>query len=112
MGLLHHALAYVLGGLTFLPLVILAIFAHAYYTLPVVDPAEARREQDEQLQESVAGPVDLSKLPAVLQKPDRERDAAAGYFAISREYVAGGVNGKPPERLTPAGEVDFSWMRT
>ena len=105
MGLLHHALAYVLGGLTFLPLVILAIFAHAYYTLPVVDPAEARREQDEQLQESVAGPVDLSKLPAVLQKPDRERDAAAGYFAISREYVAGGVNGKPPERLTPAGEV-------
>ena len=105
MGFLHLALAYVLGGLTFLPLVILAVFAHAYYTLPVVDPATARQNQDDNSQEAVAGPVDLSKLPAELQKPDRERDAAAGYFAISREYVAGGVNGKPPERLTPAGEV-------
>ena len=30
---------------------------------------------------------------------------AAGYFAVCREYVPGGVNGKPPERTTPAGEV-------
>ena len=30
---------------------------------------------------------------------------AAGYFAVCREYVPGGVNGKPPERTTPAGAV-------
>lgn len=34
-----------------------------------------------------------------------ESDVAAGYFAVCREYVPGGVNGKPPERMTPAGEV-------
>jgi hypothetical protein len=102
---LHLALAYVLGGLTFLPLLVLLVFAHAYYTQPVVDPAAERQKQHDALGTLAEGPADLSKLPVELQKPDRERDAAAGYFAISREYVAGGVNGKPPERLTPAGEV-------
>ncbi|KAJ5233702.1 uncharacterized protein N7469_005468 [Penicillium citrinum] len=34
-----------------------------------------------------------------------DSDVAAGYFAVCREYVPGGVNGKPPERTTPAGEV-------
>ncbi|KAJ5119641.1 hypothetical protein N7448_010310 [Penicillium atrosanguineum] len=34
-----------------------------------------------------------------------DTDVAAGYFAVCREYVPGGVNGKPPERTTPAGEV-------
>lgn len=32
-------------------------------------------------------------------------DVAAGYFAVCREYVPGGVNGKPPERTTPAGST-------
>lgn len=34
-----------------------------------------------------------------------EADVAAGYFAVCREYVPGGINGKPPERITPAGAV-------
>jgi len=32
-------------------------------------------------------------------------DVCAGYFAVCREYVPGGVNGKPPDRTTPAGAV-------
>ncbi|MCJ1473437.1 DNA polymerase zeta [Lambiella insularis] len=35
----------------------------------------------------------------------QELDVAEGFFAVCREYVPGGVNGKPPERTTPAGEV-------
>ncbi|KAH0607461.1 uncharacterized protein H6S33_002495 [Morchella sextelata] len=31
-------------------------------------------------------------------------DVAAGYFAVTREFVPGGVNGKPPERTSPAGK--------
>ena len=34
-----------------------------------------------------------------------EADVAAGYFAVCREYVPGGVNGKPPERSTPVGST-------
>ncbi len=50
-----------------------------------------------------------------------DSDVAAGYFAVTREYVPGGVNGepdiftcmgsaekgvgKPPDKLSPAGEV-------
>jgi hypothetical protein len=97
--------AYVFGGLTFIPLLLLAILGHAYYTLPVVDPVAERQKQDKILHTVPDSQPDLSSLPVELRKRDREQDAAAGYFAISRDYVSGGVNGKPPERLTPTGEV-------
>jgi len=40
-----------------------------------------------------------------LKRSTHEPDTFAGYFAVCREYVPGGVNGKPPDRLTPAGAV-------
>jgi hypothetical protein len=40
-----------------------------------------------------------------LKSRTHEADVFAGYFAVCREYVPGGVNGKPPERTTPAGAV-------
>lgn len=43
----------------------------------------------------------LEKLKAKTHVPD----VCAGYFAVCREYVPGGVNGKPPDRTTPAGAV-------
>lgn len=105
-GVLSFLLVYIIGGFTFIPLVIAAVFCHAYLTFPTVDTSTNLRQNDD-------GPKDpfsdrdesSSSIPAELQKVDRERDAAAGYFAICREFVPGGVNGKPPERLTPAGEV-------
>ncbi|KAK3047268.1 hypothetical protein LTS18_013183, partial [Coniosporium uncinatum] len=44
-------------------------------------------------------------IPEELKPKSHEPDVAAGYFAVCREYVPGGVNGKPPERTTPAGDV-------
>ncbi len=41
----------------------------------------------------------LEKLKGRTHVPD----AFAGYFAVCREFVPGGVNGKPPDRTTPAG---------
>jgi len=43
----------------------------------------------------------LEKLKGKTHVPD----VCAGYFAVCREYVPGGVNGKPPDRTTPAGAV-------
>jgi hypothetical protein len=100
---------YVLGGLTFLPLLIGLLLLHAYYTLPFSkdesqrlkdDPAQLNRPEDEK-------PVFKSGTDDLEEKFKRKHDSdvAAGYFAVCREYVPGGVNGKPPERPSPAGDV-------
>ncbi|KAF1958745.1 hypothetical protein CC80DRAFT_407983, partial [Byssothecium circinans] len=41
------------------------------------------------------------------EKKSREHvpDVASGYFAVCREYVPGGINGKPPKRTTPTGSA-------
>jgi len=101
---------YILGGITFLPLLVLLVLLHAYYTLPEAkedistiandDPAELARPDDDK-------PAFKSGTDDLAEKFHRKHDSdvAAGYFAVCREYVPGGVNGKPPEKLTPAGEV-------
>ncbi|KAI4165166.1 MAG: hypothetical protein LQ342_001034 [Letrouitia transgressa] len=102
---------YVLGGITFLPLVLGLVILHAYLWFPhVVDatgpPAEPPGllpdpKEDGQDLGSVTG---LSDFGGAFVR-DREPDVAAGYFAVCREYVPGGVNGKPPERVTPVAAV-------
>ena len=100
---------YVLGGVTFIPLLLGLVFFHAYKTFPTVsesdlpppdDPANIKLSTDDATNLKT-GTDDLA------EKFHRrhESDVAAGYFAVCREYVPGGVNGKPPERKTPAGEV-------
>lgn len=101
---------YFLGGLTFIPLVLSLVFLSIYLTLPHIPPPSQqaceqardplRRDTDDQ--ESLKSGTD-----ALAEEFHRthESDVAAGYFAVCREYVPGGVNGKPPERTTPAGEV-------
>ena len=100
---------YVLGGVTFVPLIAVAIIAFVYYTSRsptdpstsnIDDPAQITRENDEKL-------VLKSGTDDLAEKFQRkhESDVGAGYFAVCREYVPGGVNGKPPEKLSPAGEV-------
>ena len=100
---------YVLGGLTFAPLCIGLLLAFIYYTsIPPIDhtstkgndPAEITRPNDEKL-------IFKSGTDDLEEKFHRKHDSdvAAGYFAVCREYVPGGVNGKPPDKLSPAGEV-------
>src|SRR5579859_6641928 len=100
---------YVLGGVTFIPLLLGLVIFHACKTFPTVpesdlpppdDPANIKLSTDDATNLKT-GTDDLA------EKFHRrhESDVAAGYFAVCREYVPGGVNGKPPERKTPAGEV-------
>lgn len=101
---------YILGGLTFIPLLLALLFLHAYLTLPCASeevdrdrgqhPADIRRPSDDLFSLKSGTDVLAERFHRA-----HEGDVAAGYFAVCREYVPGGVNGKPPERTTPAGEV-------
>lgn len=100
---------YVLGGVTFLPLVVLIVLCHSYLTFPVIESTNGERTST-----GASGTkggdggdqkIELDSIPTELKQRTHEPDVAAGYFAVCREYVPGGVNGKPPERTTPAGSV-------
>jgi len=92
--------AYILGGFTFLPLALLVFFTYSLLTLPKARLGLKSRDQDLLTRESTS-----AELKEKLEKSTPEHDVAAGYFAVCREYVPGGINGKPPDRTTPAGET-------
>lgn len=106
-------IAYLLGGVTFVPLVILAVLAHAHYTFPhrpdVPAASSAEREDD-----IVQPGDDITALEAAKEEEEKEEaklranldfEVAAGYFAVCREYLPLGVNAKPTERATPTGSA-------
>ncbi|KAK7917013.1 hypothetical protein PG985_010621 [Apiospora marii] len=104
-------LTYLLGGVTFIPLVLATILLHAYWTLPVRDHAQETRADDA---DSIVQPGDeTTDLKATLKgqkeelksRPADASDTAAGYFAVCREYVPMGIDAKPIERSTPIGST-------
>lgn len=100
---------YLLGGVTFVPLLLGFLFLFAYCTLPESREAENAPVEDlsQLVQDGDEKVVLKTGTDDLAEKFHRkhESDVAAGYFAVCREYVPGGVNGKPPEKLSPAGEV-------
>jgi hypothetical protein len=100
---------YVLGGFTLIPLLLSLIFLHAYKTFPTKSDSEPPPTDDPaNIKLSTDDTVNLKTATDTLAEQfyrKHESDVAAGYFAVCREYVPGGINGKPPERKTPAGEV-------
>jgi hypothetical protein len=112
-GLVGFLFVYILGGLTFVPLLIISILLHAYLAFPVREDTAYRENEAD----SIVRPGDdvdaikrAQKILAEKFQPQKnnEADVAAGYFAVCREYVPGGVNGKPPERNTPLGSTVVS----
>lgn len=105
-------LAYLLGGVTLLPLVVIVVAAHAYFFLPhrpsasvSSDPrSDSSTTAKEGSLKDAGDDTDTIDAAKLAQEP-AEPDVAAAYFAVCREYVPGGVNGKPPERTTPAGQT-------
>lgn len=99
---------YILGGVTFIPLVLLSILVYAYYTLPDTSARTVSRDDAASLvkpgDEKIVLKTGTDELAEKFHRR-HESDVAAGYFAVCREYVPGGVNGKPPDKLSPAGEV-------
>jgi len=97
---------YILGGLTFLPLIVCLVILHAYLTFPErSDPSSPNDLHDPNDDaHSIRSSIVLAEVEEKFRR-HHEGDVASGYFAVCREYVPGGVNGKPPERTTPAGTV-------
>ncbi|KAJ5971056.1 uncharacterized protein N7479_000974 [Penicillium vulpinum] len=96
---------YALGGITFIPLLLSLILLYAYLTLPF---APQLPQSCEKAPDPVRQPTDddfslKSGTDQLAEKFHRthESDVAAGYFAVCREYVPGGVNGKPPRERLP-----------
>lgn len=111
MGSLSLLLAYLIGGLTFLPLLIVSLLVHAYFVFPIRDDI-ALSESDTPSLLRDGDDIDAikraQKTLGEQPRSEHETDVAAGYFAVCREYVPGGVNGKPPERTTPTGFTTVS----
>lgn len=109
---------YLVGGLTLLPAVV--VLAWFWVTTKVeseglesprtgevsspdrkaIDHTRAKDEDDISLGIGLDEEI-LKKLKRRTSEPD----TFAGYFAVCREFVPGGVNGKPPDRTTPTGAV-------
>ena len=99
---------YVLGGLTFLPLALCVVLLHAYLTFPHASATSTSHDENDNIRiSSDDGKTIVSGQEAIAKRlqGDQETDVAEGYFAVCREYVPGGVNGKPPVRSTPAGSA-------
>ncbi|EPS26677.1 hypothetical protein PDE_01615 [Penicillium oxalicum 114-2] len=108
-SLVSFIVVYVLGGITFIPLVLLGAFLYTYLTLPDSPSSDQsyNRKTDELRRPDDDEHSLKSGTDQLAEEFHRAHDSevATGYFAVCREYVPGGVNGKPPERTTPAGEV-------
>ncbi|KAK5956380.1 hypothetical protein OHC33_002957 [Knufia fluminis] len=109
MSFRAYLYVYLFGGVTFIPLVLGLLLLYVHTTLPRVDstkdvpkddPSRLTREGDEKIILKT-GTDDLAEK----FHRKHESDVAAGYFAVCREYVPGGVNGKPPEIKSPASDV-------
>lgn len=111
---------YLVGGLTLLPAVLVAAWflgtrateqdSHNINTAGDGATSEQRRKSDTSAngknEDNVQVGVGIDdEILEKLKGRTHEPDACAGYFAVCREYVPGGVNGKPPDRTTPAGAV-------
>lgn len=104
-------LTYLLGGVTFLPLMVLVVLVHAHFTFPYredADPVKVTNDDD-----PVRPGDDLAPLKAAQKElkehakksSHSETETAAGYFAVCREYAPMGINAKPIERSTPIGST-------
>jgi hypothetical protein len=88
---------YMLGGITFVPLIIAVIFLHAFFALPVHDESSnTNTAASSSIRHRDDDGTNLKTGTDVLAEQftrKHESDVAAGYFAVCREYVPGGVNG-------------------
>lgn len=100
MSFLSFLVVYLVGGISFLPLLLGLILLYAHFTFPHVlleEPtSDLVREGDDEK-------IFKTEDEKTLRKHNASADVAAGYFAVTREFVPGGVNGKPPERISPGG---------
>ncbi|RKF64937.1 putative PH domain-containing protein [Erysiphe neolycopersici] len=110
--LFEYLLVYIIGGLTFPFILIATFFVHAYVFLSIHNDTSHPNPTD-----SFIGPDEDVDLPYSTKKPGDEKleswesseaEVLGGYFAVSRDFKPGGINGQPLERITPTGSTVVS----
>src|SRR5690242_17799920 len=102
--MLGFIIGYFLGGITFIPLILgVAFLLFKDLLLPEIAAEKKRRLENGIGLKRVGDEDPVFSTPEKEHRLDRrssghDGDVAAGYFAVTREWVPGGVNGKPPER--------------
>jgi hypothetical protein len=106
------ALAYFLGGVTFLPLLLLLLYCHAYITQPVARPPNPHVHDPLALseREKSAALDELKGLPSDVSPRSHEPDVAAGYFAVCRDFSQGlsALKERPRDRSDPSSSASNS----
>ncbi|KAM7220027.1 testis-expressed sequence 2 protein [Rhypophila decipiens] len=109
MGWALLFLTYLLGGITFLPLLVAAGLLYAHLTFPYRQDVSQQLDDAEDVIVQPGDDLDAlkkaQKEEAKLRGSQAESDVAAGYFAVCREYTPMGINAKPIERTTPVGSA-------
>lgn len=102
---------YAVGGLTFVPILLWAVWAWGTTEKSgesndnSVETNDLNNFNKEDKESFMFGTDPTDALAEKLKGRTHTPDVASGYFAVCREYVPGGINGKPPERTTPAGAI-------
>src|SRR3569833_1637885 len=91
--------AYFLGGVTFLPLLLVSILAHAYFTIPYRDDVEP--QPDDASADIVQPGDDLAALKAAAQQLAKDESAKQA-TGQQNAYVAAG-NNTNNQKNTPMG---------
>jgi hypothetical protein len=99
--------AYLVGGVTFIPLVIVAVLFHAHRTFPYRHDATGTDDDNSIVQpgDDTTALDEQNSNKTKRDRPPADLDVAAGYFAVCREYTPMGINAKPIERSTPVGST-------
>lgn len=111
MGLASFALIYVFGGLTFFPLLAVALLSAAYFSLPAQAESvdrDDRRKSIDGADGSAAEEAATKELVADLNQRESDSETASGYFAVTRQYHANGVSGKAPDKAAPSSDSTLS----
>ena len=104
-SLIQFSLIYLLGGLTLLPLAIVVILCHAYVWLPVAYTNELCDANSGEINKTHDSHDDAKERPETCSEPARSNMLIAGYFTVLREFIPGGFNSRPSDRVTSAGTV-------
>jgi hypothetical protein len=94
-------IVYVLGGLSFIPLLVALFLVYGYFAFPEV----VRHPPKEVLEREGDNDVFKTDDEKLVRRLANSVDVAAGYFLVTREWVPSGINGRPPERASPAGST-------
>jgi hypothetical protein len=108
LSLASYVFTYLLGGLTFIPLVVASVLLHIHWTQPALESDASLPRDGLELSagEKQADAKEREKLlPTGISQRAHDSDHAASYFVVCRDYTPAVMLGKPVERTWSNGSA-------